>query len=69
MISEKTFGIEHVRSIKANYPHLDQFIIERMIFAFGLLEALVKVNLPFIFKGGTSLILLLQQPYRLSTDT
>ena len=68
MIDHKTFEMEHIKNIKANYPNLDQFIIERMIFAFGLLEALVKVDLPFVFKGGTSLILLLKQPYRLSTD-
>jgi predicted nucleotidyltransferase component of viral defense system len=47
---------------------LDIQLIERTIFAFGLLEALVKTKLPFVFKGGTALMLLLDQPFRLSTD-
>ena len=68
MIDNKSFTKEHIDTIKQKYPHLDQFIIERTIFAFGLLEALVRADLPFIFKGGTSLILLLNKPYRLSTD-
>jgi predicted nucleotidyltransferase component of viral defense system len=68
MINETTFTREHIASIKELYKNLDQFLIERMIFAFGLLESLVKVDLPFVFKGGTSLVLLLDKPYRLSTD-
>ena len=35
-------------------------LIERTVFAFGLLEALVRVGLKFTFKGGTSLMLLLK---------
>ncbi len=68
MIKSETYSKEHIKTIKAKYPNLDQFIIERTIYAFGLLEALVKAKLPFVFKGGTSLILLLSNPYRLSTD-
>ena len=33
-----------------------------------MLEAITKVKLPFIFKGGTCLLLLLDKPMRLSTD-
>lgn len=43
-------------------------LIERTLFAFGLLEALVRVGMKFTFKGGTSLMLLLPKPMRLSTD-
>lgn len=68
MISKKTFTKTHITSIKNRYNNLDEFLIERMIFAFGLLESLVIVDLPFVFKGGTSLVLLLEKPYRLSTD-
>ena len=68
MISKNSFTKAHIRSIKKTYKNLDEFLIERMIFAFGLLESLVRVNLPFVFKGGTSLVLLLNKPYRLSTD-
>jgi len=32
------------------------------------LEVLCRVKMPFIFKGGTSLLILLDEPRRLSTD-
>lgn len=38
------------------------------MFAFGLLQALKQTNLDFVFKGGTSLLLLLNNLGRLSTD-
>ena len=38
------------------------------MYAFGLLEAITRVGMPFIFKGGTCLMLLLERPMRLSTD-
>ncbi|WP_455023213.1 nucleotidyl transferase AbiEii/AbiGii toxin family protein, partial [Oribacterium sinus] len=38
------------------------------MYAFGLLEAITTVGMPFVFKGGTSLMLLLEHPLRLSTD-
>jgi hypothetical protein len=47
---------------------LDKQLIERSIFALGLLESLVKVKMPFVFKGGTALMLLLEKPFRISTD-
>jgi hypothetical protein len=46
----------------------DPALIERMLHAFGLLEAISMVGMPFIFKGGTCLMLLLEHPMRLSTD-
>jgi hypothetical protein len=68
VISKESFSIEHINSVKVKYPTLDRQLIERTVFALGLLEALAKVNMPFIFKGGTALMLLLQKPFRLSTD-
>lgn len=68
MIDKRSFKKEHIDEIKELYPTLDQALIERCIFALGLLEALIHVGLPFVFKGGTSLMLLLKNPYRLSTD-
>lgn len=68
MIDKKTYMIEHINQIKKIHPRLDQTIIERTIYAFGLLEALLVVKMPFVFKGGTSLLILLENPYRLSTD-
>lgn len=46
----------------------DPYILERSILAFSLLEALARTGAEFIFKGGTSLLLLLDKPIRLSTD-
>lgn len=67
MLTKDNFTLEHVMELKKNRI-VDSFILERSIYAFGLLEALCRVNMPFIFKGGTSLMLLLDQPRRLSTD-
>lgn len=57
-------NIERLHRLSGNDPSL----LEKTIYAFGLLEALSKVELPFLFKGGTCLMLLLKKPRRLSTD-
>ena len=67
MINEISYTKEHIESIQKQSKN-DPIIIERAIFAFGLLEALSRVGLDFIFKGGTCLMLLLDSPKRLSTD-
>ena len=67
MITKENYSEEHIRQIE-NENRRDPLLIERTLFAFGLLEALTKVGLSFIFKGGTSLMLLLSRPMRLSTD-
>jgi len=46
----------------------DPALIERTIFALGLLEALARTGFPFIFKGGTALMLFMDSLRRLSTD-
>ncbi|MDR0832332.1 MAG: nucleotidyl transferase AbiEii/AbiGii toxin family protein [Bacillales bacterium] len=43
-------------------------ILEKQIFALYLLEKLLEANIYFIFKGGTSLLLLLDEVHRFSTD-
>ena len=67
MINPETFAEEHIRNIQQSTKR-DPALIERTIFALGLLEALARSELPLIFKGGTSLILLLDEPRRFSTD-
>lgn len=67
MISKENYSPEHIRQLQLESKR-DPGLIERSLFAFGLLEALAKVGLDFIFKGGTSLMLLLPKPMRLSTD-
>ncbi len=67
MIHKESFTMEHINKLKEN-KKVDINILERSIYALGLLEALAKVRMPFIFKGGTCLMLLLNKPRRLSTD-
>lgn len=67
MILEQNYTLEHIEEIKGSRK-VDKTILERSIYALGLLEALERVGLPFIFKGGTCLLLLLDSPKRLSTD-
>lgn len=67
MISSTTYSERHIKELQAASKG-DPGLIERTLYAFGLLEALRKVEMDFIFKGGTSLILLLPHPKRLSTD-
>ena len=56
MIKKESYSLENIRNIQTESKS-DPAIIERVVFAFGLLESLCKVGLPFIFKGGTSLML------------
>ena len=67
MLLEQNFSLEHIEEVRGSRK-VDKTILERSIYALGLLEALARVGLPFIFKGGTSLLLLLDSPMRLSTD-
>lgn len=67
MLSKYNFFKEHIDKLKTKYKR-DPALLERTIYAFGMLEAITQVKLPFIFKGGTCLMLLLNNPARLSTD-
>jgi hypothetical protein len=53
---------------KQNEYRKDPSLIESMIHALYLLERLKLTGLDFIFKGGTSLLLLLENPARFSVD-
>lgn len=67
MLSRDNFTREHIEELRVTHRS-DPSILERTIYAFGLLEAIRRTGMPFIFKGGTSLLLLLDKPMRLSTD-
>ena len=67
MIQRENYSEEHIRELQ-KASRTDPCLIERTLYAFGLLEALRTVGMDFIFKGGTSLLLLLSHPRRLSTD-
>lgn len=67
MLLRENYTADHILRLR-NETGADPSILERTIFAFGLLEAIRSVNMPFIFKGGTALMVLLDEPRRLSTD-
>ena len=67
MIDKHVYEIEYIRELQKRYVS-DPGLLERAIYAFGLLEAIKAVGMPFCFKGGTSLMLILDKPARLSTD-
>ena len=67
MLLRENYTKEHIARLREQ-TGADPSILERTIFAFGLLEAIRSVGMPFIFKGGTSLLVLLDNPRRLSTD-
>lgn len=54
--------------MKKENPAADIQLLEKTIGALYLVESLVKENLEFIFKGGTSLVLLLNEIKRFSVD-
>ena len=67
MIKKETFTLEHINELRSR-KSINLLLLERSIYALGLLEALARVGMPFIFKGGSCLMLLLESPRRLSTD-
>lgn len=67
MICKDNFSLEHIKALEKETGS-QLAIIERTMFAFGLLEAISQTGLQFIFKGGSCLMLLLNEPKRFSTD-
>ena len=67
MIDKTVYELEYIRKLQNKYS-TDPGLVERALYAFGLLEAIKVVGMPFCFKGGTCLMLILDQPARLSTD-
>jgi len=70
MIKEESFTKEWMDGFKANRQHrgINLIVLEKMIQALYLLEQLKVAGLDFVFKGGTSLVLLLQEGNRFSID-
>ena len=48
--------------------HIDPILLEKAAYCLELVSCLVDSDLDFIFKGGTSLLLILPEPRRLSID-
>ncbi|MCH6201038.1 nucleotidyl transferase AbiEii/AbiGii toxin family protein [Aquiflexum sp. LQ15W] len=70
MIKEHCFTDEWLEGFKKQKEHklIDKIILEKMIYALHLLERLKSNGLEFVFKGGTSLVLLLEEGNRFSID-
>ena len=69
----KIGGIDYQKyndeSLRSKYPNIrDASLLEKSIRAFSLLESLKIAGCPFIFKGGTALMLHLDRSRRLSID-
>lgn len=72
MINESTFSKEWINGrsehFKRGKKKASPELVEKVTKALHLLEGLSKSNLNFIFKGGTSLILLMEAVHRFSID-
>lgn len=68
MIQKESYTIEWIDEKSKENRNADKILIEKVIMAFHLLESLKLNNVDFIFKGGTSLMLLLNEPKRFSID-
>ena len=68
MLKNECFTKEWINQVRKDNPPADPTIVEKTIYAFELLSNLVEQELEFVFKGGTSLIMLLDNPQRLSID-
>ncbi len=68
MIKENSYKLSWITKLRSKKKKIDPILCEKMIRALGLLEQLVINNLQFVFKGGTSLILLVEKPQRFSID-
>lgn len=68
MIDSKTLDISWINNISAKNRKADKILVEKVIRALFLLEGLAKVDLNFVFKGGTALMLIMDSSKRLSID-
>ncbi len=68
MIHPDSRTLEWIQAVANNNKIKDLALVEKTIRAFSLLEALSRSGCPFLFKGGTSLMLHLDSAKRLSID-
>lgn len=68
MIHTDSRTIEWMTQVAAENKFSDIALIEKSIRAFSLLESLVLSGCPFVFKGGTALMLHMDSAKRLSID-
>lgn len=68
MINPKSRSVEWITEAAQYIGVHDIALVEKTIRAFSLLEALARSGCPFVFKGGSSLMLHLNTSKRLSID-
>ena len=68
MILPASYTPAWIQQKRKVYPTSDPAIMEKVIYALSMVEQLVQTELQFIFKGGTSLLLILPEPKRFSID-
>jgi hypothetical protein len=68
MILPASYSSAWIKEKRKAYPSSDPTIMEKVIHALSLVEHLVQAGLSFVFKGGTSLLLILPEPKRFSID-
>ncbi len=68
MIKEVYFTKEFIQGFRKKYKKANSEYVEKTIYAFELLSLLTEHGFDFVFKGGTSLLLVLPEPTRLSID-
>lgn len=69
MIKKECYTREWIQKVSDEYQYPDLNLIEKVIHAFSLVELLSSSGCPFIWKGGTALMLLLgNNRHRLSID-
>ena len=68
MINHNCTSLEWITKVSALHNNADKILVEKVIRALMLLEGLAVSGLDFCFKGGTSTMLLLEKPRRMSID-
>lgn len=68
MIKRETYSLEWISTVCRSNRNADPILVEKVIRAVTLLHSLAINELDFIFKGGTSLLLVFDNPKRLSID-
>lgn len=68
MILSESYTSDWIKAKRKIYTKSDPSIMEKVIYAFSLVEHLVRFDLRYTFKGGTSLLLILPEPKRFSVD-
>ncbi len=68
MINKEKITVDWIEQVSKNNRKADKILVEKVIKALLLLEGLVIYKLPFVFKGGSALMLHLNSTKRLSID-